>query len=239
MRKRPSVRRLVGRIRKRVSGPDPRVGEAFLPEHYEAAGDWLEICEQAFKLLGAGVVQSWEIALAELARALDGPLPQAQSAELVERWSDALVGLEQPVQTLVRVVPRTVGRGLTAAKRSGRLADLTAPLEEKLAALPDKVAEGWAGTGEHLAPMFAALGDARGLSAAFARGGPSLHQALATSAATFSAAAAALPDAPALPRALFEMVDGYQGASLQAFEFTIAGQQRLLLDAIRRLEGAQ
>lgn len=229
------MRRLLGRLRDRVGGPPPAVGPHFLPEHREVAADFRDITDQALKLLAAGVVQSWEGALAELARALEAAYGPERGAALAEIWSDALVGAEQPVSTLTRVAARSVDKGAAAAEASGALVALTRPLESKLSALPARVREGWTGTTAHLAPLFEELGDPA-LEPAFASGGPELADALAAAAAQFSRAAAALPEAPALSRALFEALDSYQSAALRAFEQTIDARYRLVAAAVSRAQ---
>jgi len=234
MSRRPSVRRLLGRLREKVS-PTPTVGAVFLPEHHAVARDFREIADQGVKLMAAGVVQSWEGALAELARALEGPFDEARAQELAERWSDALVGTEQSVSTLTRVIPRTIDRGIAAASRTGQLSELTRPLEEKFTALPAKVGEGWVGTTAFLEPLFEALGEPA-LTDTFTAGGPALVAALAEAAEAFSSDVAALPAAPDLSKALFHALDAWQGATLRVFEFTIDRHYRLLADAARRLE---
>jgi len=234
MPRRPSVRRLLGRIKEKVS-PTPTVGTEFLPEHHAIAQDFKEIADQGVKLMAAGVVQSWEGALAELARVLEGPFDEPRAQALAERWSDALVGTEQPVSTLTRVIPRTLDRGIAAASRSGQLSDLLRPLEEKFTALPGKVSEGWVGTTAFLEPLFEALEDPS-LNAQFAAGGPELVAALSDAAAAFSAAAAGLPEAPDLSKALFRALDAWQGDTLRAFELTIDRHYRLVAAAAHRLE---
>ncbi len=227
------MRRLLSRLRDRLSGPPPAVGSRFLPEHREAAEQLRGTAEQALKLLAAGVVQSWEGALAELSRHLEARYGPERGAALAAIWSDALVGAEQPLGTLSRVAARSVDKGAIAAESTGELAALTRPLESKLSALPAKVREGWAGTTAHLRPLFEATGDPS-LEAAFASGGPELAEALAAAASAFSCAAAALPEAPDLYRALFEAVDSYQGAALRAFETVINARYRLVAAAVAR-----
>ena len=237
MPRKPRVRNLLGRVVRRVVGQPPTVGDAFLPTHHEAARDFEDIADQGIKLLGAGVVQSWEGALAEMARALEASRPSAEAAMLTERFSDALVGLERPVQTLTRGAGRAVWRGRQAATESGRRADLTAPLEEEVLALPLKVVEGWGGTCDFLAPLFEALGDAAARRAAFAAEGEALGLALAAAAVDLRAACRALPAQRSLHRGLFDALDTYQGAALRAFELAIDAAYRPLLEAARGAGG--
>ncbi len=177
---------------------------------------------QAFQLVGAGLVQGWEIQIAELARVWSGSHPDREVA-LAERWSDCLVPIEAPVQALGRVVRKSLERGRAAAEQSGKLADYTSELEAKFAALPSNVRKGWDECAAHLTPCFEVLKDPAAGEAGFRQFGAVLEQELARVARNFSTDLAAVPEAPDLGKALFHAIDRYQEDAVRAIEMAVVG----------------
>lgn len=219
--KRPSLR---GLLRSAVAQvlPSATIGTRWKADMAPVAEDFELQVHQAFQLVGAGLVQSWEIQIAELGRLWAMKHP-GREAELGERWSDCLVPIEAPVQALGRVVRKSLERGRAAAEQSGQLADYTAELEGKLTALPPKVAEGWSDCAGHLGPCFEVLTDPEAGEAGFRAAGVTLQAELERVAANFRSDLAEVPEREDLSKALFHAIDRYQEDAVRAIELAVVG----------------
>ena len=147
------------------SPPPPRIGTAGT--------------EQGLKLVGASLVQSWEVTLAELRPTLVRFNGQEAGGEMVNRWSDALVPIETPYQALIRNCPALLTQGLAQAEATGKLAPLTEVLLTRIEELGPLTAEGWLRTLGHVDPILDTLPNAGAIKNRIQAEGPRLGWVMA------------------------------------------------------------
>lgn len=232
----PILRGLARRVLDRIGGP-PAVGEGFGPGSERAFAQLDDAAEGAFSAVGAAVVSSWEVLLADLARAL-GQLPAERRARLVERVSDALVPTASPLTHAERPFKAALQGGVKAALRSGRLADATEPLCAHLETLGEPVAAGWGRTTAFMQPVYEALPEPDALRGALAFTGGELRAVFDGEAARFRAAMEALPAAPALEPALTLAFERWKEGVVRGVEVALYGARSRLVEAATRARHA-
>lgn len=219
------LRQLARRVRDRLDGPV--VGERF-PANGAAAFAALDAsAEGVFSSVGAAVVSSWEVLLADVGRAL----PPDQRAKAVARISDALVPTLSPLQHLDRPFREQNSAGVKVALRSGRLVDATDPLATWFEGLGAPVAAGWAKTVGYLGPICELFEEPEALRGSLAFTGSALRGVFDEQARVFAEAMAALPTAPSLEPALMSALDGWKTRVVRGVEMTIYGARTKLVEA--------
>jgi hypothetical protein len=212
------IRKLARRIR---SPGGATVGSTFGPEHLAAFIQVEPDGEAAFQLVGAALVSTWEVGLTEIGRAFVGKMPQPERNKLVARVSDALVPLQQSLQTASHSYGATVKQAVQTGRLSGELSSATALLAQVVQPLAGCVDEGWTKTTEYLAPIFDALLDGEAVASAFAAGGPELAQAFSSASSDYAAALAALPQSSDLAGGLAVSLQDWQRAVCRAIELIV------------------
>jgi len=227
------IRRIARHLRS--SGP-AGVGTGFGAVQVAALAQLESDGEAAFQFVGSALVSTWEVGLTELARALTGKLPEDERRKLVERVSDGLVPVQQPLQTAGHGFGQAVKDGVNAGLTTGQLQDATVPLCRLLDPLGAKVDEGWGNVTEYLEPVFAVLPDSDGVMAGFAEGGPALGAALETHATRFTTAMAALPDSADLRAAMAGALRDWQRDVCRDIEQIVFDRMGLMAAAGRALD---
>ena len=195
-----------------------------------------EDADSAFKLVGAALVGTWEVAIADIARALDQRLPEAQRTKLVDRISDSLVPVQTPLQDTGRRFRTAIKTGLQAALQSHQLTDATTPLMESLAPLPAAIEEGWLKTTEYLEPVFEVLPDSPAARSAFVETGPALRAMVEKHNAKFNADMAALSQQPELRVALADALDHWRLAVSADLELLLYAQRTTVVNAAAKMD---
>ena len=197
---------------------------AYHPDLHKPLEDWTAIAEQALKLVGAGMVQSWEVTLAELRPILARHNGDETAADQVNRWSDALVPLETPFQTIIRGCPAILSKGLRACEERGQLAPLTAEFLHRIDGLGPLTADGWARALEHVGPILDTLPEPQAARDRIAQEGPKLGRQLADASAQFHADVAQAGQGDRVGTDLFHAIDTWKDAVIRALEFAVAAQ---------------
>ncbi len=226
------LRGLARRVLDRIGGPR-EAGAGFTQGSERAFAALDDNAESAFSALGAAVVSSWEVLLADLGRALQH-LPAEPRGRLVERVSDALVPTAAPLQHGERPFRAAVQSGVKAALRSGRLEDATEPLCAHLETLGEPVAAGWAKTVAFLQPVYEALPEPDALRGALAFTGGELRGVFDQEAARFRARMEALPRASALEPALNQALDAWKQGVVRGIEVALYGARTRMVEAAAR-----
>ncbi len=214
---RPTLRRLRDHLRGRTSD---RGG--FDHRDRVVLEDWGEVVEQALRLVGAGLVQSWEVNLAELRPLLALRRTGDTLDADLERWSDALVPLETPFRDLINAAPQVMKRGREEAIAARSLSSASRELLERIEDLPGLAERGWSRSLAHLDPILAELVDPESVRERVAAEGSELRRLLEQTAATLRADLSGVESAPSLSSALFDAIDTWKDATTRALEFAIA-----------------
>jgi len=230
------LRNLARHLLDRVSGPH-EAGARYTGSAERALARLHDGAESAFNAVGAAAVSSWEVLLADLARALS-QLPAEQRAALITRVSDALVPTVAPLQHGERPFRAALQQGVQAAARSGQLADAVEPLIEHLESLGEPVANGWAKTTAFLAPLYDALAEPDALRGALAFTGGELRGVFDNEAALFRARMEALPRATSLDAALLDALAAWQQGVVRGIEVAIYGARTRLVGPASRARAA-
>lgn len=219
----PSLKSPLRRLRNRLRGPrrDP---EAFHPALRKELEDWNSVAEQALKLVGAGLVQSWEVTLAELRPILVAVNGAEAGGEMINRWSDALVPLETPFQTIIRSTPGVLSKGLAKAEQTGKLVSLTEEFLSRIDGLGPITADGWARSLNHVGPILDTLDDPDAIKARIGAEAPKLAREFADANSALRDAISRAGHADRVGRALFDAIDTWKDAVVRAMEFAVAVQ---------------
>lgn len=227
-----ALRGLAKRVMDRVAGP-AQVGEGFGPGSERAFAALDDNAESAFSSVSAAVVSSWEVLLADVARAL-GPMPAEARGKLVERISDALVPTMSSLQHAERPFREAIKGGVRIALRSGRLQDATDPLVSHLESLGEPFATGWSKTVQYLQPVFEVLPEPDKVRASLAFLGGELRRVFDSEAAAFQRRVGALSRANALEPALFEAMEAWKQGVIRGLEMTLYEARNRLVEAAAR-----
>lgn len=227
-----ALRGLAKRVMDRVAGPAP-VGDGFGPGSARAFAALDDNAESTFSSVGAALVGSWEVLLADVSRSL-GPIPQEQRAKLVERLSDALVPTMGTLQHGERPFKAALQAGVKVALRSGRLSDASDPLVAQLETLGEPVATGWSKTVQYLQPVCDTLPEPDKLRASLAFIGGELRRVFDSEAAAFRQRMGALPRATAIEPALFEAMEAWKQGVIRGVEIAVYEARTRLVEAANR-----
>lgn len=227
------LRGLARRIRDQLR-PAP-ASRGFRPGDEAAFAELNDNLEGAFQSVGAAVTSSWEVALADLGRALRARLPQQQAAALLERMSDALVPTLSPLQHAERPVQAALAAGLRRAIQTGAAAEASDPVVAGLTALARPVAGGWEKTVAHLDPLILALPEPEALRRGLARTGDSLREVFEREAQGFGARVSGAPSA----EALLDALDAWKQGVVRGVELAIYAARSRLVEAAARLPAAR
>lgn len=191
--------------------------------------------EGIFAVLGAAVVSSWEVALADLARALRGRLSEEKHAELIERMSDSLVPTEQPFSGVGKRYSHAVKTGTKAALDSGNFGDVTSLLGEALGGLGAAASAGWPKTAEHMAPILESLVLSDAEHQAFVAQGNLLQVALDSAWQAYMAHLDSVVMGPDLEKTLVDGLEAWKDEAVRAVELNLYQSRAMLIEAAERL----
>jgi hypothetical protein len=222
-----SLRGRLRRLRDHLKG-NTRDPNAFHPSLRRELEDWNSVAEQALKLVGAGLVQSWEVNLAEVRPILVAVNGAEQATEMVNRWSDALVPLETPFQAIIRSCPRLLAKGLAEAEESGLLAPLTDTFLDRIEKLGPLTSDGWARALNHVGPILDTLNDPAAIKTRISLEGPKLGRDLARSHQELRQAIDQAGHSDRVGTALFHAIDIWKDAVIRSFEFAVAAQMEAI-----------
>lgn len=226
------LRHLARRVRDRLDGAP--LGDRF-PANGAAAFAVLDgNAEGVFSSVGAAVVSSWEVLLADVGRALGRTMTDTERAAAVTRMSDALVPTLSPLQHLDRPFRAAASAGVNTALRTGVLAHATDPLVASLDGLAEPVAAGWAKTVSYLGPLCEQLPEPPALRGALAFTGGELRALFEGQARTFAGAMTALSTAPALEPPLLAAMEAWKQGVVRGVEVAIYGARTRLVEAAGR-----
>ncbi len=220
------------RLRDRLRG-SRRDPEAWHPTLKRELEDWTSVAEQALKLVGAGLVQSWEVTLAELRPLLLQVSGDPAATDQVNRWSDALVPIETPYQAIIRATPSLLARGLAEAEHTGRLAPLTAELLTRIDGLGPLTADGWGRMLAHIGPILDTLPQAPELRTRIAEEGPKLGRSLGGANLQLREDVRRAGHSDKVGSALFEAIDTWKDAVIRDLEFAVAVQLEAVEAAVK------
>ena len=227
-----ALRGLARRVLDRVAGPQP-VGEGFVAGSERAFAALDDNAESTFSSVGAALIGSWEVLLADVSRAL-GPIPQEQRGKLVERISDALVPTMSTLQHGERPFKAALQGGVKVALRSGRLSDATEPLAAHLETIGEPVATGWSKTVQYLQPVVETLPEPDKVRASLAFLGGELRRVFDAEATSFRHRIEALPRATALEPALFDAMESWKQGVIRGLEIAIYDARTRLVEAAHK-----
>ncbi len=225
------LRKLVGRTRDRLVPAAPTTGNSFDWTRDKAFAHLDEAADATFKLVNAALVSTWEITITDVARALNGRVPEDERVKLVERISDALVPTQGPLRDAERRFRDAIKAGVKAGLASGQLADATAPLPAALEGLPSALREGWNKTVEYLEPVIDRLPESATTRARFAETGAVLERLLSDENVRFTQAMAELPQSTDLKRALTGALDTWQERVCAGLESALYDRRTTLVEA--------
>ncbi len=170
------------------------------------------------------MVQAWEVNLAEVRPILARHNGEATASEQTDRWSDALVPVETPFQTLIRSSPTLLRKGLTQATQTGKLAPLTDELLHRIDGLGPLTADGWGLALNHIGPILDTLPQPEAVKSLIAAEGPKLGREFATASSQLRQAVDRAGHSERVGHALFEAIDTWKDAVIRAMEFAVASQ---------------
>jgi len=221
------------RLRDRLRG-DRRDPGAYRPDLHKELEDWTEVAEQGLKLVGAGMVQAWEVNLAEVRPILVAHNGEAVATEQTNRWSDALVPLETPFQHIIRGCPAVLGKGLDQARSTGQLAPLTDELLHRIDGLGPLTADGWGRALNHIGPILDTLPNPDAIKERIADEGPKLGRELAAASLQLRESVDRAGATDRVGHALFEAIDTWKDAVIRSMEFAVAAQLEAVEAAQKR-----
>ena len=229
------AKRAAGRVIGQAKGPGSGSGTGFGKEQDAAFAQLDHEADGAFQLVGAALVGTWEVAITDVGRALDGKIDEAKRMEMVERFSDALVPVQQPLQASGHEVRAAIKDGVKHGLESGKLMDACSPMAHALTTIGAPFAEGWAKTTDYLGPIFEVLPDADAAQAEFLTAGPELAAAFDAHAAAFWTELQGLPSQPDLRRALCDALDTWRDAMVRSLETIIYARRQVIVDQAKQL----
>lgn len=226
------LRKLVHRARQ--TGSDKTGGFG----HVQAAAfAQVEIdAEGAFQLLGAALVSTWEVGITEIGRAFMNQMPEADRKVLVNRVSDGLVPIQQPLQQTGHGVGVAIKQGVQAARLANRIGPATAPLAALVAPLGTQIEAGWQKATEYLSPVFAVLPNTDVVTREFEEAGALLAEAFDLSAARFAEDLNQAAEHAACGPALTEAINTWQRAVCRSVEIIVFARMNLIANAAKRLD---
>ena len=149
-------RGLLKEVRARLAGgPPPARGQVGQAWSNAVADAWPELADQIdghLKRPGTAAVSTWEVCAAELARRLIG---EEGEADLLTRFSDALVPTLDALSTLHKALPGALAEGRAAGERQGTLVAATRPLVLLPHGLDSELEVAWKKTVTWLDPLLA------------------------------------------------------------------------------------
>lgn len=219
------------RLRDRLRGGRRDPG-AYHPDLHKELEEWTEVAEQGLKLVGAGMVQAWEVQLAEVRSILVKHNGETVATEQTNRWSDALVPLETPFQHIIRGCPAVLGKGLAKAESSGQLAPLTDELLHRIDGLGPLTADGWGRALNHIGPILDTLPNADAIKSRIAEEGPKLGRELAAANVQLREDVGRAGESDRVGHGLFEAIDTWKDAVIRCMEFAVSAQ----LEAVEAAE---
>lgn len=233
------LRHLARKVRGRLGGRPATVGDHFGADNDVAFAVLEEEGDAAFQRVGASLVGAWEVAITDLARALEPRIESAAKYKLTERLSDSLVPTQQPLQDAKHQFASAVKKGAQAGLRSGRLADATAPAVAMIDGLAGPVGQGWQKSAEYMQPLWEALPDGARVKAEFQALGPRLVALLEEQARVYRQAMAELPGQPDLERGVRDAMEAWYAKVSVGIELIVYDGRTVLVRAAERLPARQ
>jgi hypothetical protein len=225
------LRKLVHRARQAGSDEPQGFGQT-----QAAAFAQIEIdAEGAFQLLGAALVSTWEVGITEVGRALMDKIPETDRKTLVNRVSDGLVPVQQPLQDTGHGVGAAIKQGVQAGQMANRLGPATEPLAALVAPLGTQIEAGWQKATDYLAPVFAVLPNTDEVTKNFGEGGALLAEAFHLSATRFAADLDKVPNGDATGPALSDAIHTWQRAVCRSVEIIVFARMSLIANAAKQM----
>ncbi|MCK6503113.1 hypothetical protein L6R53_06915 [Myxococcota bacterium] len=229
------IRHLARKVRGRLGGRPATIGDHFGPDNDVAFAVLEEEGDAAFQRVGASLVGAWEVAITDLARALEPRLESAAKYKLTERLSDSLVPTQQPLQDAKHQFASAVKKGAQAGLKSGRLADAVAPAVAMVDGLAVPVGKGWQKSTDYMQPIWDALPDGAAAKADFGALGPRLQALLEEQARVYRQALEDLPRQPDLERAIRDAMEAWYAKVSVGIELIVYDGRTVLVRAAERL----
>ena len=208
---------------RREPGRVPGADRAFAAFHDAAEG--------AVAMVGAALVSTWEIGLTDVGRALAGKIPDDRRAALVERLSDGLVPVQQPINAAghrLRAAAQQAARQSLAGATPEAAA---AGLSKALSPLAAETQTGWERSTDWLADLFQVYADPPAVRARFAAVGGEVARVLSVAAVSFSRALDEAATGTELEAGLLAALEAWRAEACAGLERVVYTARTALVEA--------
>lgn len=227
-------RGLLREVRARLAGGAPAsrgvVGQAWSSAVADA---WPELTDQIdahLKRPGTAAVSTWEVCAAELARRVIG---EGGEAEVLTRFSDALVPTLDALSTLHKALPGALAEGRASGERLGTLVAATRPLVLLPHGLDRELEPAWNKTVAWLEPVLATAPDPEAVRAMLLAVGPRLGEGAREAEAALREDLSHLPLADSAEEGLIDPFERWADVLSRAIEVEIYSGVKAVIGKLR------